>query len=95
MNTTTRNDVKQIAAHIEALAKQFQANVDSNGDFLGTANELVRNSQTFVFALGEVYAAEQMASVSTKTGGKAVKATVVSNPNYYNVRDTKGRFARI
>lgn len=90
MNTTTRNDVKQIAANIEALAKQFQSNVDSNGDFLGTANELVRNSQTFVFALGEVFALEQVGAA-----GKTVKATKVSNPNYHNVRDSKGRFTRI
>ncbi len=92
MNTTTRSDVKQIAANIEALAKQFQANVDSNGDFLGTANELVRNSQTFVFALGEVYALEQVG-----TPGKTAKATTVKagNPNYYNVRDSKGRFVRV
>lgn len=91
MNTTTRSDVKQIAANIEALAKQFQSNVDSNGDFLGTANELVRNSQTFVFALGEVYALEQQGT------GKTVKATTVKagNANYYNVRDSKGRFTRV
>jgi len=90
-NTTTRNDVKQIAATIQALAQQFQNNVDNNGDILGVANELVRNSQTFVFALGEVYALEQAGSQ-----GKAVKATQVKagNPNYHNVRDSRGRFTR-
>ena len=90
MNTTTRNDVKQLASTIEALAKQFRDNLDNNGDFLSTANELVRNSQTFVFALGEVYALEQVGST-----GKTVKATKVSNQSYYNVRDTKGRFTRV
>lgn len=92
MNTTTRNDVKQIAANIQALAQQFQNNVDNNGDILGVANELVRNSQTFVFALGEVYALEQVGS----TTGKTNKATQVKagNPNYHNVRDNRGRFTR-
>ena len=89
MNTTTRNDVKQLAANIQALAQQFQDCLDNNGDFLDTANELVRNSQTFVFALGEVYALEKVGSQ-----GKTVTATKVSNPNYHNVRDARGRFAR-
>lgn len=92
MNTTTRNDVKQLAANIQALAEQVQKDLDNNGDFLGSANELVRNSQTFVFALGEVYALEQVGAT-----GKTVKGTVVKtgNPNYYNVRDSKGRFTRV
>jgi hypothetical protein len=65
--------------------------VDNNGDILGVANELVRNSQTFVFALGEVYALEQVGSQ-----GKTVKATQVKagNANYHNVRDNRGRFTR-
>jgi hypothetical protein len=91
MNTTTRNDVKQLAANIQALAQQFQDNLDSNTDFLSTANELVRNSQTFVFALGEVYALEQVGAQ-----GKTVQAVQVKagNPNYHNVRDSRGRFSR-
>lgn len=92
MSTSTRNDVKQIAQQIENLAKEVQSKLDNGGDFLSTANELVRNNVTFVFALGEVYAIEQSGAK------KAVKAKTVSNPsgtsrNYHNKRDTRGRFA--
>ena len=41
MSNTTRNDVKQLAANIENLAKEVQSKLDTNGDFLATANELV------------------------------------------------------
>jgi hypothetical protein len=88
MNTTTRSDVKQLAATIEQLSREVQSKLDTNGDFLGTANELVRNNLTFVFALGEVYALEQIGSA-----GKPVKAKVV-NSNYHNLRDNLGRFAK-
>lgn len=86
MSNTTRNDVKQLAEKIEVLAKEVQSKLDSNGDFLATANELVRNNVTFVFALGEVYALEQVG------GGKKVKATSVGN--YHNLRDSRGRFTK-
>lgn len=92
MSNTTRNDIKQIAATIENLAKQFQNNLETGGDILVTANELARNSQTFVFTLGEFYALQQVGST------KAVTGTVVSNPrntaNYHNLRDSRGRFVR-
>lgn len=91
-NTTTRNDVKQIAEKIELLAKEVQAKLDSGGDFLSPANELSRNNLTFVFTLGEFYALQQSGT------GKSVKAVAVSNPNgtssWYNVRDSRGRFAK-
>jgi hypothetical protein len=90
MSNTTRNDVKQLAERIEALAKEVQSKLDANGDFLTPANELTRNNLTFVFTLGEYYANQQ--------NGGTVKATTVSNPNgtqvrYHNVRDSRGRFA--
>lgn len=93
----TRNDVKQFAEKIEALAKEVQVKLDNGGDFLSVANELVRNNSTFVFTIGEVYALEQ-AGVS-----KPVKAKVVSNVggttgvkhNYHNVRDSRGRFLKV
>lgn len=90
----TRNDVKQFAEKIEALAKEVQVKLDNGGDFLSVANELVRNNSTFVFTIGEVYALEQSGAA------KVVKAKVVSNVNstsganrnYHNVRDSHGRF---
>ena len=92
MSNTTRNDVKQLAANIETLAKEVQSKLDSNGDFLTTANELVRNNLTFVFTLGEFYALQQIGT------NKTVRATSVSNPNgtlnFHNVRDSRGRFSK-
>jgi hypothetical protein len=92
MNTTTRDDVKQLAATIEVLAREVQSKLDANGDFLSTAHELVRNNVTFVFTLGEVYALEQKGHFGGV--GKTVKATQVSNANYHNLRDNRGRFAK-
>jgi len=91
MSNTTRNDVKQLAQTIEVLARDVQSKLDTNGDFLTAANELVRNNLTFVFTLGEFYALQQSGT------GKTVKATAVSNPNatsrnYHNLRDSRGRF---
>jgi len=91
-NSTVRNEVKQLAQQIETLAHEVQVRIDAGSDPLMVANELARNSSTFVFVLGEMYALEQ-------TTGKSHKATVVSNPsnttrNYHNVRDALGRFTR-
>lgn len=86
MKQTTRSDIKVLAQQIENLAKEVQSSIDNNGDVIGTANELVRNSTTFVFALGEVYALEQ-------AGITALKRRV-GNPNYHNIRNARGQFAR-
>ena len=91
-NKATRNDVKQFAEKIEALAKEVQVKLDSGGDFLSVANELVRNNSTFIFTIGEVYALEQSGT------SKSVKAKVVATGakhNYHNVRDSRGRFHKV
>ncbi len=88
-----RNSVIQIARQIETLAKQVQDKLAQGGDLISVANELVRNSSTFTFALGEMFALEE--------SGKKVKATTVSTPagtkprTYHNVRDSLGRFTRV
>lgn len=84
MYSVTRNDVKQLAAQIEVLAKRVQDELDGTGDYLVPANELIRNSTTMVFALGEVYAYEQSAKNFNKI-------RTCSNRVYS--RDPKGRFA--
>lgn len=94
MNTSTRDNAKQIAQKIENLAKEVQVKLDNGGDFLSTANELTRNNLTFVFTLGEIFALEQVGSA------KKVTATTVSNPNvtsknYHNKRDSFGRFSKV
>lgn len=98
-NKNVRNAVSQIAQQIENLARQVQTKISQNDDLISVANELIRNSSTFTFALGELFALEE--------SGKKVKATVVSNPNntstasanparnYHNVRDSLGRFRRV
>jgi hypothetical protein len=97
-NSTVRNEVYRLAQQIESLARTVQDKLAQGADPIGAANELVRNSSTFTFALGEMYALEE----STKTGSKKVKTTVVSNPNgtstkrnFHNVRDSLGRFTRV
>lgn len=90
--SASRNDVKQLALKIEEFAKEVQSQVDAGGGFLTPAHELVRNVNTFIFALGEVYAVEQLGS------GKTVTATPVSkthSSNYHNVRDSLGRFRKV
>jgi len=87
-NTITRNDVKQLAANIEVLAKDVQNKLDNGGDFLSAANELVRYNLTFVFELGELYAVEKVGQA-----GATVKARPV-NQNYHNLRAANGRFTK-
>lgn len=89
MYSVTRDDVKSFAKQIETLAKTVQDNIDNGSSFLATANELVGKCTTLVFTLGEVYAVEQ-SSMKTKS-----TVSRKSNSNYYNVRDNKGRFARV
>ena len=88
MVSSTRNDVKQLAAQIEVLAKRVQENLDGKGDFLSAANELVRNSTTMVFALGEVYAMENAKPSKAKS---SVAKKAYTSRVYY--RDALGRFA--
>lgn len=92
---TIRNEVSQLAQQIENLARQVQTSLAAGNDPILLANELVRNSSTFTFALGELYALQESAKGTTK------QVTVVSNPNntkprnYHNVRDSLGRFRRV
>jgi len=89
-NITTRNDVKKLTANIESLAREVSVKLDTNAtDLLDFANELVRNSLTFVFALGEVVALEQVGA-----SGKTYQAVKVGTQNYHNLRDNRGRFAK-
>jgi hypothetical protein len=91
-SNVVRNELTKYAQQIETLARQVQAVLATGGTPLAAANELVRNSSTFVFTLGEMYALE--------SSGKQVKTKTVSNPNqtarnYHNKRDASGRFTRV
>ncbi len=88
----TKNDVKQLAEKIELLAKEVQNKLSSGGDCLSLANELVRNNSTFVFALGEMYALEQVGA-NKKSKVKVVKTpNPNATPKTYK-RDSLGRFS--
>lgn len=82
MRTSTKDDVRKLAVAIETLAKEMQNRIDKGSDLLTTANELVRNNLTLVFALGEVSGSEH---------APAPKKTIPGN--YHKVRDSSGRFA--
>lgn len=91
-SNVVRNELTKYAQQIESLAKEVQNKLATGGDPLSVANELVRNSSTFIFTLGEMYALE--------SSGKQVKAKSVSNPNstprnYHSKRDALGRFSRV
>lgn len=86
--SASRNDVKKLTKTIENLAQQVIAKIDNDEDFMSLANELVRNSSTLTFTIGEVHAVEQLGA------NKKLTAKVVSTPrNYHNLRDARtGRF---
>lgn len=96
-SNNVRNELSRLAQQIESLAAQVQSQIASgtnSSGLLGSINEVIRNSSTLTFALGELVALE--GSPRTR------KATVVSNPsgtktnrNYHNVRDSFGRFTRV
>jgi len=94
MYSITKKDAKKLAKQIEVLAKRVQTDLDGKGDYLNAANELVRNSMTMVFALGELHAARQLVLIkpatTKKVARKAVNKTRASRMYY---RDTRGRFA--
>lgn len=84
MKLSTRNDLKRLAIAIESLAREVQNKIDLNTDILPTANELVRNNLTLVFALGEVSASELL---------NPQKKNSQRYSNYHRKRDDKtGRF---
>jgi hypothetical protein len=86
MYSATKNDVKNLAAQLESLAKEVQSQITVGGDYLKVANELVKTKELFVFTLGEVYALDQVG----KNKPVSVKAARVSRP--YK-RDSLGRFS--
>lgn len=91
-STNTRNEIKQLAQTMETLAHEVQVRLDAGSDILTLANELVRNSSTFVFTLGELYALEQVGTTKTRTARKVTSGSTASSRNYHNVRDNLGRF---
>lgn len=92
MQNATRNEVKQLAKTLESLAHEIQVILDAGGNILGVANELARNSSTFVFTLGSMYAQDTGTISSAKVKSKSSSTSL--SRNFHNVRDTNGRFTR-
>jgi hypothetical protein len=91
IDQTTRNEIKQLARTLESLAHEVQVRLDAGSDILVVANELVRSNSTFTFALGEMYALEQLGTTRTVSSKRVSSG---STPRYHNVRDAFGRFTR-
>ncbi|HEY5268686.1 MAG TPA: hypothetical protein VII94_06240 [Candidatus Saccharimonadales bacterium] len=94
-SSTIRNEVSKLAQQIETLARRVQDQITQGGDVIVAANELARNSSTFVFTLGEMYAIEESGK-KTKTINM-IPVSTLNNPlhkKFHNVRDSLGRFTR-
>lgn len=88
INSKVRSEVSNLVSKIEVLAARFRTALTSDADVIQTANELVANTMTLTFSVGELYALEN--------GTPAVTATVKvnSHPNWQRPRDNNGRFVK-
>lgn len=93
MYSVTKSDVKEIAAHIELLAKQLQDKLSSDLDFWYPANELVRDFSTMIFALGEYHASKQLGATNSLQKNKKTAAKTTTRMSRIYYRDSQGRFA--
>ena len=76
-----RKEVKQLAESISSLAQEISKSLADGGDPMLSANELARKSNTFIFALGEMYALQK-----AHRGGK--------DNTRYSVRNNRGQFSK-
>lgn len=88
-SSSARSEVKKLASQISNLAQQFADKLEQGSMDMPTANQLVKDTATFTFALGLLYQ-EEVTLVSTKTG----KNVSMRRVNYHNKRDRQGRFTK-
>ncbi len=88
INSKVRSEVGKLVTQIESLAVRFRTALDNNADVIQTANELVANTMTLTFSVGELYALENNTPVVTAT------VKVNSHPNWQRPRDNNGRFVK-
>lgn len=93
-NNNTRSEIKQLARTLETLAQQIQTQLDAGGNIMPLANELARNSSTFVFTLGGLYMLETTPgkTVSTKTVARSTRPKSSYNNNHSKRDPRTGRF---
>jgi hypothetical protein len=84
------SEVKQFTKIMESLAHEIQVKLEAGDNIMLLASELARNTMIFTFFLGEMYAMKH-GDTSCKAKSRVVNTTL---RNYYNVRDSLGRFTR-
>lgn len=98
-NKVVRTELDKLAGQIETLARTVRQKLSGNEVVVDVANELIKNSVSFTFHLGQLYGLEVPVNQPVASSAKSVKSVkVVSQGNsqarYHNVRDSRGRFAR-
>lgn len=94
INSKVRSEVTQIVNNIEVLAGRVRTALATGANVLASANELVANTVTLTFSVGELYALESSAVTNT-VPNVSVNVTKAPQVRYHNVRDNRGRFTRV
>lgn len=89
-SNNVRVELKKITSQIETLAVQAQSRLNAGQGVLDICNELVKQSITLTFTLGELYGVEKPGT----TGAAKVRG-VNPNAKFHNVRDSRGRFVSV
>lgn len=94
INSRVRSEVKKVVSQIETLASRVRTALDAGADVMASANELVANTVTLTFSVGELYALEN-APGGVNTGTVTPAQSNHSQSRYHNVRDSRGRFTTV
>lgn len=103
INQSIRNELSELLVKVESLAKDLRLKVLAGQDVLVDANELVKNVSILTFSVGELSALERngvIASTTVVTSPTAPTVQIVpanqsKKIKYHNIRDNRGRFARV
>lgn len=95
-NKVVRTELDKLAGQIETLARTVRQKLSGNEVVVDVANELIKNSVSFTFHLGQLYGLEVPVNQPVASSAKSVKVVSQGNSQarYHNVRDSRGRFAR-
>ena len=97
-NSILRARLNNLATRISTLAGEASNRLTNGSGVIDVASELVKETLTFTFAIGQLHEAEGNTQTATTSSGNNVQVKVGSsrsNPNYHNVRDSRGRFTRV
>lgn len=94
-NRVVRTELDKLAGQIETLARTVRQKLTGNEAVVDVANELIKNSVSFTFHLGQLYGLEvPVVQTASATKPVAVASRVGNQVRYHNVRDSRGRFVR-